>query len=178
TQTEQQHCDALTTDARGVLLAVKTADCVPVLLGDARTRACAAVHAGWRGAAQSIVMRALEQMRVVFGTKPEDVHVAIGPAALRCCYEVGREVIEAFRANFTYADDLLTPTRPEHARIDLHEANRRQLISAGVPPTQIHAAPLCTICRPALFFSYRREKKLYGRTGRLLAVIGMMNDER
>ena len=174
-QTEQQHCDALTTSAPALLVGVKTADCVPVLLGDARSRACAAVHAGWRGTAHSIVPRALERMRAEYGTRAEDVHAAIGPAALRCCYEVGREVIETFRANFPTADELLTPTRPGHALIDLHRANLGQLVSAGVPAAQIHAAPLCTICRPDLFFSYRREKKLYGRTGRLLAVIGLRN---
>ena len=172
TQTEQQHCDALTTDAPAILLGVKTADCVPILLGDARQHACAAVHAGWRGAAQSIVTRALATMRTEYGTKAEDVHAAIGPAALQCCYEIGGEVIETFHANFSDADELLIPTRPEHARIDLHEANRRQLIAVGVPPAQIYLAPLCTIGRSDLFFSYRREKKIYGRTGRLLAVIG------
>jgi YfiH family protein len=177
TQTEQQHCDALTTNVPAVLLGVKTADCVPLLLGDACNKVCAAVHAGWRGTSQSIVQRALARMRAEYGTRAEDVHVAAGPAALQCCYEVGREVIAVFRANFSYADELLIPTRAEHARIDLHEANRRQLTEAGVPPAQIHAAPLCTICRPDLFFSYRREKKLYGRTGRLLAVIGVQSAE-
>jgi YfiH family protein len=171
-RSEQQHCDALTTNAPAILVGVKTADCIPILLGDVHNCACAAVHAGWRGTAQVIVGHALERMRAEYGTRPEDVHVAIGPAALQCCYEVGREVIETFRANFPYADELLIPTRPDHARIDLHTANRQQLINAGVPAAQIHTAPLCTICRPDLFFSYRREKKLYGRTGRLLAVIG------
>ncbi|MFL6209762.1 MAG: peptidoglycan editing factor PgeF [Pyrinomonadaceae bacterium] len=171
-RSEQQHCDALTTNAPAILVGVKTADCIPILLGDARHRASAAVHAGWRGTAQTIVGHALERMRAEYGTQPEDVHVAIGPAALQCCYEIGREVIETFRANFPAADELLIPTRPDHARIDLHTANRQQLINAGVPAAQIHTAPLCTICRPDLFFSYRREKKLYGRTGRLLAVIG------
>jgi polyphenol oxidase len=176
-QTEQRHCDALTTNAPHILVGVKTADCVPVLLGDARTRACAAVHAGWRGTASSIVAHALARMRAEYGTVAADVHAAIGPAALACCYEVGREVIETFRARFQYADGLLTPTRPDHARIDLHKANCAQLVAAGVPAAQIHTAPLCTICRPDLFFSYRREKRLYGRTGRLLAVVGMMNAE-
>ncbi len=170
--TEEQHCDALTTAAPAILVGVKTADCVPMLLGDVRKRACAAVHGGWRGTAGSIVVRALERMRAEYGTHAADVHVAIGPAALACCYEVGREVLESFRTRFAYADGLLTPTRPDHARIDLHEANRQQLIEAGVPTAQIYAAPLCTICRSDLFFSYRREKKIYGRTGRLLAVIG------
>ena len=171
--TEEQHCDALATNAPRILVGVKTADCVPVLLGDARTGACAAVHAGWRGTANSIVAHALARMQAEYGTQAVDVHAAIGPAALACCYEVGAEVIASFRARFAYADELLKPTRPNHARIDLHRANRAQLQAAGVPSAQIHTAPLCTICRPELFFSYRREKKLYGRTGRLLAVIGL-----
>ena len=169
---EEERCDALATAAPRVLLGVQTADCVPVLLGGARGGACAAVHAGWRGTAQGIVVRALERMRQEFGTRAEDVRAALGPAALGCCYEVGEDVTAMFRARFAYADELLSPTRPAHARIDLHRANRQQLLDAGVPGERIHLAPLCTICRPELFFSYRREKRLYGRTGRLLAVIG------
>jgi YfiH family protein len=175
--TNEERCDALTTDAAHVLLGVQTADCVPVILGDARTGACAAVHAGWRGTAASIVAAALERMRTEYGTHPQDVRACIGPAANVCCYEVGRDVIETFRARFDYADELLAPTRTDHARIDLQRANRRQLAGAGVSPERIHTAPFCTICREDLFFSYRREKKLYGRTGRLLAVVGR-NDER
>lgn len=172
----EERCDALTTDARHILLAVQTADCVPVVLGDARTGACAAVHAGWRGTAASIVRRTLERMREEYGTRPADVRAAIGPAANVCCYEVGGEVIDIFRARFTNADQLLVPTRNGHARIDLPRANRQQLADAGVPPERIHTAPFCTMCRDDLFFSYRREKSLYGRTGRLLAVVGR-NDE-
>jgi YfiH family protein len=174
--TNDERCDALATDAPRVLLGVQTADCVPVLLGDARSGACAAVHAGWRGTAAEILPAALARMRAEYGTRPADVCVAIGPAALGCCYEVGSDVIETFRARFGYADELLTPTRAGHARIDLQRANRRQLTGAGVSPARIHAAPLCTICRDDLFFSYRRDKKLHGRTGRLLAVIGRTPD--
>ncbi len=170
--TNEERCDALTTDAKHILLGVQTADCVPVLLGDARSGACAAVHAGWRGTAAEIAVRALEQMRAEYSTRSEDVRAAIGPAALRCCYEVGSEVIEIFRARFAAVDELLVPTREGHARIDLQRANRQQLTDAGVSTERIHTAPLCTMCRDDLFFSYRREKKLYGRTGRLLAVIG------
>jgi YfiH family protein len=168
----EERCDALTTDAAHILLGVQTADCVPIILGDARTGACAAVHAGWRGTATSIVVAALERMREAYGTHAMDVRACIGPAANACCYEVGRDVIETFRARFDYTDDLLAPTREGHARIDLQRANQRQLTSAGVAPERIHTAPFCTICRNDLFFSYRREKKLHGRTGRLLAVIG------
>ena len=174
--TNEERCDALTTDAPRILLGVQTADCVPVILGDARTGACAAVHAGWRGTAASIVSAALARMRVEYGTRAEDVRACIGPAANVCCYEVGREVIDTFRTRFDYADELLAPTTSGHARIDLQRANRRQLADAGVAPARIHTAPFCTICRNDLFFSYRREKKLHGRTGRLLAVIGR-NDE-
>ncbi|HYP02591.1 MAG TPA: peptidoglycan editing factor PgeF [Pyrinomonadaceae bacterium] len=171
-----ERCDALTTDAPNVLLGVQTADCVPVLLGDARTGACAAVHAGWRGTAASIVVRTLERMRADYGTRAADVRALIGPAANVCCYEVGTEVVEMFRTRFLYADELLVPTREGHARIDLQRANRQQLSDAGVSVGRIHTAPYCTICRDDLFFSYRREKNLYGCTGRLLAVIGR-NDE-
>ncbi|HEV2708458.1 MAG TPA: peptidoglycan editing factor PgeF [Pyrinomonadaceae bacterium] len=171
-RSEDVHCDASLTRARGVLLAVKTADCVPVLLGDARAGVCAAVHAGWRGTLARIVQKTLARMTAEFGTRPGDVRAAIGPAARACCYEVGAEVIEAFRAGFHDADELFTPTRDAHALVDLHTANLRQLVEAGASAERIHIAPLCTMCRTDLFFSYRREKRLYGRTGRLLSVIG------
>jgi copper oxidase (laccase) domain-containing protein len=112
-------------------------------------------------------------MREEYGTSPRDVIAAVGPAALACCYEVGAEVFEIFKTRFPeYADSLFTPTREGHALVNLHEANRRQLIDAGVTVENVHAAPLCTMCRTDLFFSYRREKKTHGRTGRLLGVIG------
>lgn len=170
---EDERCDALATNVRGVLLGVKTADCVPLIIGDARSGACAAVHAGWRGTLSEIVKRALVTLNEEFGTKPGDVRAALGPAALGCCYEVGAEVVEPFRAKFREADSLFKQTRDGHALVDLHEANRRQLVEAGVAPERIHALPLCTMCRPDLFFSYRQDRKLYGRTGRLLSVIGM-----
>lgn len=170
---EEERCDALATDLARVLVGVKTADCVPILLGDARTGACAAVHAGWRGTSFSIVALALRRMNEEYGTRTADVIAAIGPAALRCCYEVGAEVIQIFDERFpAYAEELFTPTRDGHALVDLHEANRRQLIDAGVEAGNVHAAPLCTMCRTDLFFSYRREKRVHGRTGRLLGVVG------
>jgi YfiH family protein len=169
---ENVYCDALTTNAPRILLGVKTADCVPVVLGDERTGACAAVHAGWRGTLASIVKHTLERMMKEYGARAEDLRAAIGPSALACCYEVGSEVIAAFHDKSPDADHLFTPTRDNHARVDLHQANREQLIAAGVSPQNIHIAPLCTMCRTDLFFSYRREKKLHGRVGRLLSVIG------
>jgi YfiH family protein len=170
---EQNRCDGLATNAPGLLLGVKTADCVPVLLADPLTGACAAVHAGWRGTLARIAARALATMKEEFGTHPADVRAAIGPAALACCYEVGPEVVSAFREKFPAADALFTPTREGHALVDLHAANVEQLVSAGVERGRVHALPLCTMCRTDLFFSYRREKKQpHLPTGRHLSVIG------
>lgn len=169
---ESARCDALISNTPRVLVGVKTADCVPILLGDSRTGAYAAVHAGWRGTLSRIVPHALERMSEEYGTQARDVRACIGPAAGACCYEVGGEVIEAFRREFGDADELLTRTRENHALIDLKRANQNQLTAAGVAASRIHIAPLCTMCRPDIFFSYRREKSVYGRTGRLMSVIG------
>ncbi|HEX8176742.1 MAG TPA: peptidoglycan editing factor PgeF [Pyrinomonadaceae bacterium] len=175
-RSDEERCDALTTIAPGVLLAVKSADCVPVILGDNRTGACAAAHAGWRGTVSRIVERTIERMSAEYGTRAEDVRAAIGPAAGACCYEVGSEVIDAFRSNFQDADSLFQPTREGHALIDLQRANRSQLIQSGVREERIHTAPFCTMCRTDLFFSYRREKSIHGRVGRLMSVIGRNED--
>ena len=145
---------------------------MPVLIGDAKTGAFAAVHAGWRGTLASIVMKAIAQLHGEYGTDAGDLRAAIGPAALDCCYEVGSEVIERFKELWPQSDYLFTPTSAGHARIDLQTANRDQLIAAGISPERIHVAPLCTMDRNDLFFSYRREKKLHGRVGRLMSVIG------
>jgi YfiH family protein len=169
---DDQYCDALISNAPNVLLAVKTADCVPVLLGDPRTRAYAAVHAGWRGTSGSIVQQAIQQLERQYGVRTADLRAAIGPAANACCYEVGDDVISVFKERFGGADNLFKPTREGHARIDLHSANRHQLIEAGLAPDRIHLAPLCTMDRTDLFFSYRREKQVHGRVGRLMSVIG------
>jgi purine-nucleoside/S-methyl-5'-thioadenosine phosphorylase / adenosine deaminase len=169
---DDQYCDALISGAPKILLAVKTADCVPVLIADATTGAFAAVHAGWRGTVASIVVRAIEQLQNQYGTKPQNLRAAIGPAATLCCYEVGADVIGKFRERFPDAQSLFKPTRDGHARIDLHQANRNQLIAAGLSNERIHTAPFCTMERTDLFFSYRREKALHGRVGRLMSVIG------
>ena len=166
------YCDALVSSAPNVLLGVKTADCVPILIGDARTGAFAAVHAGWRGTVASIARHALQRLSDEYGSSPAEVRVAIGPAAATCCYEVGEEVIKAFGENLPQSGALFTPTRAGHACINLFQANRDQLVAAGVPAERIHVSGLCTMCRTDLFFSYRREKNVQGKVGRLMAVIG------
>jgi polyphenol oxidase len=188
--------DALLTSTPGLPLAVRTADCLPILLADKRHRAVAAVHAGWRGTLARIAQKALGRMNMEFGTRPGDVVAALGPAIGRCCYEVGPEVVQAYAAQFANASEWfdgpferlaanddpapfpwLSMTPPGHeapvprALLDLQAANRWQLASAGIPGSQIHASDLCTACRTDLLFSHRREQ---GRTGRMLAVIGIL----
>ena len=169
---DNQYCDALISNTPKVLLAVKTADCVPILLGDRISGAFAAVHAGWRGTSSSIVKLAVQSLEAEYGARAENIRAAIGPAANACCYEVGADVFNVFKERFSLASQLFAPTRDGHARIDLHSANRLQLLAAGVLDDHIHAAPFCTMDRNDLFFSYRQEKKLYGRVGRLMSVIG------
>jgi polyphenol oxidase len=187
--------DALITAKPGILLAVQTADCVPILLADRRNRAIAAVHAGWRGTLARIAAKAIGRMSMEFGTRAKDVIAAIGPAIAQCSYEVGSEVAQKFAAQFTEArawfdgpfeklvsDDSPNPLRwlsmmppghdppPPTVQLDLIAANRWQLLDAGVPEKSISAAGICTACHTDLFFSYRREQ---GRTGRMMSVIGI-----
>jgi len=166
------YCDAIVSDAQNVLAGVKTADCVPLLIGDPKTRAFAAIHAGWRGTLAGIGAVAVQRLEHEYGAKAADLRVAIGASAGPCCYEVGSEVMEAFKATFADADKLFQPTRDGHALIDLLKSNQDQLVSSGVARERIHTAPICTMCRTDLFFSYRREKSVNGKVGRLMAVIG------
>jgi YfiH family protein len=165
-------CDVIVSNAEGVLAAVKTADCVPILLGDPVSGAFAAVHAGWRGTLAGAVVVGVERLAKEYDAKPENLRIAIGASAGPCCYEVGSEVIEAFTKQFADGEKLFTETRPGHAMVDLLKANRDQLQLAGVLPERIHTAPICTMCRTDLFFSYRKEKSLHGKVGRLMAVVG------
>ena len=142
--------DALLENTLGAVVAVKTADCIPILLADERLRAVAAVHAGWRGTVAGIVARAVEAMAREFGTRPEDMHAAIGPGIGKCCYEVGPEVAAHFGES-------------GRAHIDLAEANRRQLVECGIPGQRIYVANLCTQCRADEFYSFRRDREIAGR---------------
>jgi YfiH family protein len=157
--------DGLITGVAGLMLGVRTADCVPILLADERRRVVAAVHAGWRGTLSRIAARAIEAMTREYGSQPAHLIAAIGPCIGRCCYEVGPDVARAFGTLFPEL-----PAPREHAHLDLEEANRRILAAAGVPALRIHAAGLCTRCRAGDFHSYRRDGL---RAGRLLAAIGL-----
>ena len=188
--------DGLITRTPGILLAIQTADCLPVILVDTKQRAVGVFHAGWRGTVKRIVEKGVGEMRRCFGTLPKDIKAAIGPGIHACCYEVGPEVRQRFESQFAYAEDLfretkesdpvrekypllfLTARAPGHSELptkvflDLVEANRRQLIDAGVAARNISASSLCTACRPDLLFSYRAEK---GVTGRMVGAAGIKN---
>ena len=164
--------DALVSDRTAMLVGVKTADCVPILIGDTKTGSYAAVHSGWKGTAGKIALRAVKKLQSEYGSQPNDLVCAIGPCASGANYEIGQDVMDAFTAAFQGHKKYFTPTRPGHAFVDLRLTNEDLLAEAGVRPTNIFVAPFCTIERTDLFFSYRVEKKLYGKTGRLLSVIG------
>lgn len=186
--------DASATTRLGLLLAVQTADCVPILLADLKKRAVAAVHAGWRGTLQRIVAKTIGKMQMQFGSRPADMIAAIGPSIGGCCYEVGTEVAVEFKSQFSNASDWFDELRtgdepnplqwlnmappghqppPKNVLLDLRKANRAQLLNAGVREQSIIVSDLCTACRRDLFFSYRKEA---GTTGRLMSVVGIRND--
>lgn len=186
--------DASATTRLGLLLAVQTADCVPILLADLKKRAVAAVHAGWRGTLQRIVAKTIGKMQMQFGSKPADMLVAVGPSIGGCCYEVGTDVAVEFKSQFPNASDWFDELRtgdepnplqwlnmappghqppPKNVLLDLRKANRAQLIGAGLRAQNIIVSDLCTACRRDLFFSYRKEA---GTTGRLMSLIGIRND--
>ena len=142
--------DALIENTPGSVVAIKTADCIPVLVIDERLRAVAAVHAGWRGTVAGIAAGAVAAMREAYGSRVEDLHAAIGPGIGKCCYEVGPEVAAQFGEQ-------------GRVHLDLTEANRRQLVESGVTAGRIHASNLCTMCRGDEFHSFRRDQLAAGR---------------
>jgi polyphenol oxidase len=157
--------DIAVTDDPSIALSVRMADCVPVLLGDRRTGAVAAIHAGWRGTAAGAVMVAVESLKSTYATNPADVVAAVGPSIGPCCYEVGPDLASHFSSHVE-ASTWFTPDAKPH--LDLWRASRDQLARAGVLPQHIHVAELCTFDHPALFHSYRRDAK---HAGRLVAAI-------
>ncbi|MDR5676959.1 MAG: peptidoglycan editing factor PgeF [Armatimonadota bacterium] len=154
--------DGLWTDRPGLVLRVRSADCLPVLVADPHTGRVAAVHAGWRGLSAGILRRAVQALCEA-GSRPEDLRCAVGPSVGPCCYEVDEPVRRALRG-WPWA---FRPGRPGRWQLDLREVGRAQLLSAGVLPGHVGVCTACTACEPEWFYSYRRE----GRTGRLWALV-------
>lgn len=164
-------CDGIITASPSLLLGVQTADCLPILIVDPDTRVAAAVHAGWRGTAARVVERALARMRLEFGVETDACFAALGPSARSCCYEVGPDVAQVFKKSLGYASRFLIGQPGGRVHLDVPAANRQQLLFAGIAENNILESEYCTMCRPDLFFSYRREKET-GKVGRLLGVVG------
>jgi len=186
--------DGMITNVPGVLLAIKTADCVPLLITDLKRRVVGAFHAGWRGTVARVVEKGLGEMRRQFGSAPCDLYAAIGPCIRKCCYLVGAEVRAEFESQFAYAGELfeevfdsnaihvkypllfLNQRAPGHGdlgpeiHLDLVAANKHQLVDAGVHPEHISVVDGCTACDTKRFFSHRAE---FGKTGRMMSVIGI-----
>ena len=154
--------DALVSNNPGIVVGIRTADCVPILLADRKTHAVASIHAGWRGSARNIVGAAVQELISRYGSAPEDLAAAIGPAIGPCCYEVGPDVARQFTFWLPEAGSAVSPTH-----LDLAAVNERQLQLAGV--TDIWKAGACTYCEADRYFSFRREKE---QAGRMVSYIG------
>ncbi|MEO6801761.1 MAG: peptidoglycan editing factor PgeF [Granulicella sp.] len=162
--------DGLMTALPNTLLAIQTADCVPVMVIDPAKRVVSVFHAGWRGTAAAIVEIGVATMSKEFGSRPADLIAAVGPSIGPCCYTVGQELHTAFAERFPYAAQLF-----DRDRLNLWEANRRQLLDSGVPSNRIVVVGECTGCtlEPSgerKYFSHRIE---HGFTGRMMSVVGI-----
>ena len=186
--------DGLVTSSPGILLAVLTADCLPIILADTKRHAVGVFHCGWRGTLKRIVEKGVGEMLRQFASRPGDLRAVIGPGIRSCCYQVGPEVRDAFESQFRYGSSLFRVTKesdeihekypllfltsrapghselPEQVFLDLAEANRRQLLDAGISAKNISEIALCTACRTDILFSHRAER---GVTGRMMAVAGI-----
>lgn len=150
---EQIEGDALICRTPGTGIAIKTADCVPILLADPVTRSVAAVHAGWRGTISGIAGAVVSEMAQRYGTKPADLVAALGPSIQECCFEVGADVGVLFREIFPERNDWR-----DGDRVDLQEANRRILLRAGLRGECVSLANPCTACGGEEFHSWRRDR--------------------
>ncbi|HEY7291259.1 MAG TPA: peptidoglycan editing factor PgeF [Vicinamibacterales bacterium] len=158
--------DIVVSDDPSLVLAIQTADCVPILMGDARTGAVAAAHAGWRGLASRVPHAAVRAMAEHFGARPEDVTAALGPSISAARYEVGAEVRNRFEREFSSKQTALwfpVQTREGHWQFDGWISAIDQLIAAGLSPERVHASRLCTAEQRELFCSYRRDGVAAGR---------------
>jgi YfiH family protein len=159
---EYKSADAMITHTPGLALTIRVADCLPVFLFDRNKRSIALIHAGWRGSAGEITSKAIDLMKFHFETQPDDLIALLGPSIGPCCYEIGPEVASQFDERFV-----------RHNFLDLWAVNKAQILESGVPDNHITISELCTKCQPQWFFSHRGE---LGKTGRMLAIMGLKNE--
>ncbi|RME65731.1 MAG: peptidoglycan editing factor PgeF [Nitrospirae bacterium] len=147
--------DGVITKEKGLALAVKVADCLPVLIYDPETETIASVHAGWRGTSKAILAKAISLMKKL-GSNPEDMKVAFGPSIKGCCYTVGPEVVEALK-RLTPSDDFVL-TDGGALKVDLLKANLLQTEQQGILRENIWFSQDCTCCSKDRYYSYRRDR--------------------
>ena len=167
-------CDGIITNQPGVMIGICLADCIPVLLLDPVRRVVAALHAGWKGTAAGITAKGVKALVKLFDSDPRDVLAAVGPGIGACCYEVDAPVMEAFRKSGQDTSLFAADKGLGKFRLDLPEANRQQLLRAGIPEDNMEVGKLCVSCNRELFFSYRRDG---GETGRQMGFI-MLKDRK
>ncbi len=170
---DRPNADAVVSNEPGLVLAVGIADCVPLLMADRRTGAAAAVHAGWRGTSAGVARMAIEALSRGCGSNPGDLVVALGPSIGTCCYEVGPELLQEFRAagfNESQISRWFTRNGAGLLRLDVGLANMDQIHDAGVPRNQIYAANLCTQTHSHIFDSFRAAGANAGRMAAMIRV--------
>ncbi|CAA6811121.1 MAG: COG1496: Uncharacterized conserved protein [uncultured Sulfurovum sp.] len=160
-----QDCDALITNQKDMMLTILTADCVPILLFDPIQNVVAAVHAGWKGTQQEILLKTVQKMQEVFNTDPKNILAGIAPSIGKCCYEVDWNVAQHFKE----IEEAYTQ-QTEKYMLDLPHINKLQLLKAGLNKENIEMSNVCTACEVEHYFSYRKES---GCSGRFMSMIGL-----
>lgn len=168
--------DALITSRKETAIIILTADCLSILLYDPVKSVVAAVHAGWMGTTLQIAEKTVDKMKERFESNPSHIIAAMGPAIGPCCYEVDYPVMKAFKSINSYTpqmlESFLLPVRGKNDKwmLDIVQANRLQLLNAGLIKDNINTLDYCTSCRSDLFYSYRRDGKMTGRQGALIMI--------
>lgn len=167
---EPVDADAIITNEKNIAIGMTTADCQPILLFDPANMAIGAVHAGWKGTTNGVVIETARKMADKYGTRPEDLIASLGPCIGPCCYKVGWNVLDEYMAKQKEADCF---HEKEGLRMDINCANATQLQRIGLKLENISNNTVCTSCSSDIFFSYRKEG---GRTGRQLSFIMLLDD--
>ncbi len=176
---EAGEADGMVTEERGIVLAVLTADCVPILFAVPGRKLVAVVHAGWRGTLAGIVPKMVSHLKDRYGVKRESLAVALGPAIGSCCYEIGADVSAPLVQRWGSLANRCLPARGSKKFLDLQELNRLLLKESGIPAQQIFRIGPCTSCASGDFFSYRRDLSAVAQaggreTGRQISFIGWL----
>jgi len=159
--------DAIITNEKNIPLQILVADCLPVLFYDPVHKAVGLAHAGWRGTVGHVAAKALLAMGEAYGTKAEETRAVLGPCIGPCCYEVGKDVKVEFEQVFPWAGDVFHATRRGHWKLDLAEANARQLREMGMREENLIPSGLCTVEHLDLFYSHRAEASPQRPSGRM-----------